>query len=192
MAWLKTGTMCSWDWGNFGSLLKSGGFASFASPDWWVSQVRDGADSGVQFRARPLPLYRKGGSPTASWGGTFLAICKLAKYQDFLYTVIETMQYNESMHKTRYQDTRMVPPLDTLWDDPSYSVPNPTFGGQKIGELQVSMARQIPPVQSGNVFWGAIDDFNAVYPDMVAGKISVKEGLEKVQEMAMERYKVLK
>jgi lactose/L-arabinose transport system substrate-binding protein len=191
-SWLKTGTMCSWDWGNFGSLLKSGGMASFATPDWWVSQVNDAAKTGVQFRARPLPLYRKGSPPTASWSGSFLAICKLAKNQDYLYTVIETMQYNESMHKIRYRYTGMLPPLDTLWDDPSCSVPNPLFGGQKIGELQVEMARQIPSVQSGDIFWDAINDFNTVYPDMVSGKISVAEGLQKVQDVAMKRYKELK
>jgi ABC-type glycerol-3-phosphate transport system substrate-binding protein len=191
VAWLKTGAMRSWDWGNFGSLLKSGGMASFITPDWWVSQVNDAAKAGVQFRARPLPLYRKGSPPTASWGGSFLAVCKLAKDQDFLYKVIEYMQYSPVI-RTRYRDTGMLPAIDTLYDDASYSVPNPKFGGQKIGELQTSMARQIPSVQSGDIFWDAINDFNTVYPDMVSGKISVAEGLQKVQDVAMKRYKELK
>lgn len=70
--------------------------------------------------------------------------------------------------------------------------PNPWFGGQKIGELQTGLAMKIPSVQCGDVFWGAINDFNTVYPDMVYGKVSVEEGLQKVQEMAMKRYRELK
>jgi ABC-type glycerol-3-phosphate transport system substrate-binding protein len=188
MEWYKTGTMCEWDWGNFGSLLKIGTMAAFPAPDWWVSQVNDGAAAGVQFRARPLPLYQKGGSPTASWGGIFLAIPKTAKKPEFLYKIIEYMQYNDQFRKTMYRDIGMLPSLDTVYDDPTFQNPNPKFGGQKLGVLQAEMARQIPSIQCGDIFWDAIKDFNEVYPDMVSGKISVAEGLQKVQDVAMKRY----
>jgi arabinosaccharide transport system substrate-binding protein len=189
LAWSKTGTMCSWDWGNFGSLLKSGGMATFVSPDWWVSQVNDAAKTGVQFRARPLPLYREGGPPTASWGGSFLAICKLAKNQDFLYKVIETMQYDDPIHRNRYRDTGMLAPSDIFYDDESYHQPNPKFGGQRIGELQTQMALQIPAVQTGDIFWDAINDFNEQYTGIVAGKVSIDDGLRAAQAKAEARIK---
>lgn len=188
LGWLKTGTMCSWDWGNFSSLLKSGGMASFSSPDWWVSQVNDGAKAGVQFKARPLPYYKKGGPRTASWGGSFLAIVKGAKDPAGLYKIIEYMQYSNAI-KTRYRDTGMLPPNMALLDDPTFSVPNPNFGGQKIGELQVQMAREMPGLNTGDIFWDAINDFNEQYSEVVSGKVSIDDGLKAAQAKAAARIK---
>lgn len=194
LSWCKSDTMCEWDWSNLGYQLKKGTLCSYISPDWYTSEVTNAAKStNYQFRARPLPLYAEGGPSTASWGGNFLAIVKTAKNQDFLYKIMEYMQYNEKKMNSRYRDTGLVAPVDTAWNnDPSYSQPNPNFGGQKIGELQTSLAWTIPPVQTGDIFWDAINDFNEQYPDMATGKISVSEGLKKAQETAMKRYETKK
>jgi arabinosaccharide transport system substrate-binding protein len=188
LGYLKTGTMCSWDWGNFSALLQNGGMASYASPDWYTEKVNDGAKAGVQFKARPLPVFKKGGPRTASWGGTFLAICKLAKNPDQLYKVIEYMQYSNAI-KYRYRDTGMLPPNMALLDDPSFKVPDPRFGGQKLGELQVQMAREMPGLNTGDVFWDAINDFNEEYTEIVSGKKSVDDGLKAAQAKTMARLK---
>jgi arabinosaccharide transport system substrate-binding protein len=194
LSWYKSDTMCEWDWSNLVYQLKKGTLYSYISPDWYTSQVSFAARDGkYQFRARPLPLYAKGGPSTASWGGNFLAIVKTAKEPELLYKIIEYMQYNETRMNSRYRDTGLVAPVDTAWsNDESYGEPKPDFGGQKIGELQTSLAWKIPSVQTGDIFWDAINDFNEQYPDMAAGKISVAEGLKKAQEAAMKRYEELK
>ncbi len=190
MEWYKTGTMCSWDWGNFPALLKNGTLASYASPDWWVPQVDDAAKAGqYQFRVRPLPYYAKGGSQTASWGGTFLAIVKLAKNQDELYKIAEYMQYDKSAITTRYKDTGMLPPFAGVWEDPVFKQADSRFGGQKLAELQVAMAKQMPLVNTGDIFWDAINDFNTQFTEIVAGKVSIDAGLKAAQADSLKRLK---
>ncbi len=189
LSWYKTGVMCSWDWGNFDAMLKNGTLASYASPDWYISKVDEAAKAGVTFKARPLPLYKKGGPVTASWGGTFLAIPRLAKDPDKLYKIAEYMQYSDAI-KYRYRDTGMLPPNMKLFDDESFHLPDPRFGGQKLGELQIAMAKQMPSVTNGDIFWDILSsDFNTQYTEIVAGKISVEEGLKRAQADALKRVK---
>lgn len=188
LKWQKTGSMCSWDWGNFPALLSNGTLASYASPDWWVPQVDTAAKEGkYQFKVRALPYYKKGGPRTASWGGSFLAIVKLAKDQDQLYKIMEYMQYDESSIKTRFKDTGMLPPFASVWSDPLFKQADARFGGQKLGELQVQMAKEMPNVITGDIFWDAINDFNTQYTEMVSGKITVDAGLKKAQADAKKR-----
>jgi arabinosaccharide transport system substrate-binding protein len=190
MEWYKTGTMCAWDWGNFGALLKNGTLASYATPDWWVPQVNDAAKAGqYQFRVRPLPYYKAGGPRTASWGGTFLAIVKLAKNQDELYKIMEYMQYDKSAITVRYRDTEMLPPFAGVWDDPIFKKADERFGGQKLAEIQVAMAKEMPSVNTGDIFWDAIGDFNTQFTEIVAGKLSVDAGLKAAQAESLKRLK---
>ncbi len=188
LKWYSTGTMCAWDWGNFAALLNNGTLASYCTPDWWISQVDTAARTGkYKFKVRALPYYKKGGSRTASWGGTFLAITRLAKDQDQLYKIMEYMQYDESSIKTRYKTTGMLPPFASVWSDEVFKEADPRFGGQKLGQLQVQMAKEMPSVNNGDIFWDAINDFNGQYTEMQAGKITVDAGLKKAQADAKKR-----
>lgn len=187
--WYKTGTMCSWDWGNFGAMLKNGTMASYCSPDWWVPQINDAAAAGVVIKARPMPLYPGSKAPTASWGGTFMGIVKLAKNQDQLYRIIEYMQYDGKSATERYKTGGMLPPLASVYDDPVFHQPDSRLGGQKLGELQIAMAKQMPQINTGSIFWDAINDFNEQFTEIQSGKISVADGCKKAQEKALSRVK---
>ncbi|MGQ9778670.1 MAG: ABC transporter substrate-binding protein [Bacillota bacterium] len=193
LGWVDLGVMCAWDWGNFGALLENGTLASYTSPDWWISQV-DAASKKWPMRVRPLPYYKKGGPRTSSWGGTFMAIPKTsAKKADKLYPIMEYMQYDQSAIKVRFEQTGMLPPFAGVWDDPIFKKPDPRFGGQKLGELLATLAKEMPSVNCGDIFWDVVvNDFNTQFPEMAAKKISVEEGLKRAQESAMKRYNALK
>jgi ABC-type glycerol-3-phosphate transport system substrate-binding protein len=192
--WYKSGVMCEWDWANFASLLKNGTLASYTAPDWWVPQVTDAANSGeYKFKVRALPYYKKGGPQTASWGGTFLAIPRNAKKPDQLYAIMEYMQYDTSAIKTRYEQTEMLPPFASVWNDAIFKRPDPRFGGQKLGELQTKLAKDMPTVNSGDVIWETIFNcFNPQYTEIISNKISLEKGLARAQKDAMKIYKKMK
>ena len=142
---INSGVMCNWDWGNFGALLANGTMASYTSPDWWISQVDAAVETGkYEFRVRDLPLYKEGGPRTSSWGGSFMAITRLAKNPDKLYKIIEYMQYEEEYLHIRYKDAKMLPPLSSVWDHEVFKQPDPRFGGQKLGLLQIELAKGSP------------------------------------------------
>lgn len=206
--WQKTGAFTNWDWGNFKVLLANGTLASYTSPDWWLPQVNlaaTGVDEGSEtatsgkeskkkaevkysFKVRPLPVYKKGGAVTASWGGSFMAIPKGTKDPAAIYKIMEYLQYDASALKVRWGKTTMLPPLASVWTDPMFQKPDPRFGGEKLGALMVSMAGQLPKVNSGDIFWDAIKDFNQQYTEMATGKVTVDQGLKATQKKAKHRY----
>jgi arabinosaccharide transport system substrate-binding protein len=211
LSWQKTGAFTSWDWGNFPALLASGTLCSYTSPDWWVPQVNlastgssEGAVSALsnkaekraevkyQFRVRSLPAYKAGGSTTASWGGSFMAIPKGTKNADLIYKIMEYVQYDDSSLKVRWESTTMLPPMASVWNDPMFKRPDARFGGQKLGELMVSSAKVMPKVNSGDVFWDAINDFTQQYTEMASGKITVDAGLAATQKKVQYRIDQIK
>ncbi|MBN1959793.1 MAG: carbohydrate ABC transporter substrate-binding protein [Deltaproteobacteria bacterium] len=209
--WQKTGAFINWDWGNFKALLANGTLASYASPDWWIPQVNlasTGSDSGpstamtkasrkgeavkYQFRVRDLPVYKKGGPTTASWGGSFMAIPKNTKDSELMYKIIEFIQYDsKTLIKDRWEKTGMLPPLASIWEDPAFNKPDPRFGGQKLGQLLVKAAKNMPKVNTGDIFWDAIGDMTQRYTEMAAGRMTVDQGLSSTQKRAMKRFKKL-
>jgi arabinosaccharide transport system substrate-binding protein len=188
---IKSGVMCNWDWGNFGALLANGTMASYTSPDWWISQVDAAVATGkYQFRVRDLPLYKEGGPRTSSWGGSFMAITRLAKKPDRLYKIIEYMQYDEEYLHVRFKDAKMLPPLSSVWDHEVFKQPDSRFGGQKLGLLQVELAKEVPWINTGDIFWDAVSiDFNTQFTEIAAGNTTVEKGLKEAQARALKRLK---
>jgi arabinosaccharide transport system substrate-binding protein len=187
--WYNTGAFIAWDWGAMSQLLKSGALASIIVPDWWVNQAYD-ASAVYNMRVRQLPYYKKGGPRSSSWGGSFLAIAKTAKSPDQLYKIMEYMQYDETgFLKYRWPLTQMLPPFSSVWDSPIFAAKDSHFGGQQLGKIQVQVAKEMPSVNNGEIFWDIVDDFGSEYPDMQNGKQTVAAGLKKVQEKAMKRVK---
>jgi len=190
LEWNKTGAFTMWDWGNFSALLKNGTLCSYTSPDWWVSQVDAAAKDGkFQFKARALPAYKAGGAVTASWGGSFLAIPKGTQDAERIYEIMEYLQYDASAIKVRFEETGMLPPFQSVWDDAIFKKEDPRFGGQKLGELQANLAKKMPSVNTGDIFWEALSDFGQQYTELASGKISLDDALKNAQEAAEKRIK---
>lgn len=186
---INTGVMRIWDWGNFSQQLADGELAAFVAPDWWVSQVNRATAAGeYQFRARDLPQYKTGGPRTSTWGGTFMAITRLAKNQDQLYQVIEYMLYDPSSVIARYRDAGLIPPLSTVWSDPVFKQEDPRFDGQKLAELQTELAAEMPIINVGDIFWDVMFyDFGSRFGEIVAGAVSVEAALQDAQAAAESR-----
>jgi len=190
LEWQKTGAFTMWDWGNFSALLKNGTLCSYTSPDWWVSQVDAAAKDGkFQFKARALPAYKAGGPVTASWGGSFLAIPKGTQDAERIYEIMEYMQYDASAIKVRFEETGMLPPFSSVWDDEIFKKEDARFGGLKLGELQANLAKKMPSVNTGDIFWDALGDFGQQYTELASGKISLDDALKNAQEAAEKRIK---
>ncbi len=184
--WYDSGVFTAWDWGNFAALVKNGTICAYLSPDWWVSQS-DEASKVYNMKVRDLPLYKKGGPNTASWGGSFLAIPKGTKNPDEIYAIIEYMQYDKSAIKVAYEKTGMLRPLPDAWNDPVFNQPDPRFGGEKLAQLQIKLAKTMPSINTGDIFWDAINDFAEQYPKIMNNEISVEEGLKAAQDAAIKR-----
>ncbi|RPJ06880.1 MAG: hypothetical protein EHM28_09115 [Spirochaetaceae bacterium] len=103
--------------------------------------------------------------------------------------LLEYMQYDKSSIATRFKDTGMLTPMSEAWDTDVFKQADARFGGQKLGELQISVAKDMPKVVSGNIFWDAINDYTEQYAQLNAGKLTVEQALQKTQEAAAARLK---
>jgi arabinosaccharide transport system substrate-binding protein len=198
--WYNSGVFTAWDWGNFKALLANGTMASYTSPDWWVPQVtlaatgQDGdakVEKKYEWRIRQLPVYKKGGVAASSWGGSFMAIPKGTKDPDFIYKVIEYLEYDMGALKDRWK-TSMLPPFSEVWADPMFAQPDARFGGQSLGKVMVATAKVMPKINSGDIFWDAVGDFGEQYTEIGTGKVTVEAGLAAAQAKSMARFEQLK
>jgi arabinosaccharide transport system substrate-binding protein len=191
ISWKDMGVFAAWDWGNFAYLLKEGTYCSYLAPDWWVGQVSYAAKEGkYKFKVRDLPLYEGSNISTASWGGYFLFIPKNSKNKDFSWNIIEYILYgNKKEAVSRYKTGGMVAPVADAWDDPVFHQPDDRFGGQKLGELQIAAAKEIPSIKNSDVFWEGLEAFGKQYTEMIGKKESVDEGLRKTQDAVLKRMK---
>jgi ABC-type glycerol-3-phosphate transport system substrate-binding protein len=182
--------MMAWDWGGFWDHMEQGRLLSSVAPDWWVgtavARLTGGSLEG-SMRAIPLPTVAPGAPRTAAWGGSFKAITKGAENPDFMYDVLEELQYSEEAVINRYRDTGIIAPMSTWWDDPVFAVEFPVFGGQQVGLLETQLATELPFEASGlgpAITWTAILE---QFGGLVQGK-DVATVLKGIQETAMQNY----
>jgi arabinosaccharide transport system substrate-binding protein len=195
LEYYHTGTVVSWDWNNFWNLMATGKLLSTVAPDWWLDAATKSlakTDVDGKMRAIPLPAWKKGGVRTATWGGSFKGIPRGAKDPDFSYQVLEWMQYAPEAVKARYTSAGIIAPISSVWNDPVFHQPNPVFGGQKIGELQCEMAKQMPSYTTGDLFFVALSEVGSMMPDMISGKITVDKGLADAQARILKEAEKMK
>jgi ABC-type glycerol-3-phosphate transport system substrate-binding protein len=180
----QTRLIMDWDWQNFWNLMSEGKLLSTIAPDWWL----DGATKNLaktkvngKMHAIPLPAWVKGGPRTATWGGSFKAIPRGAGDPDFSYQIIEWLQYAPEAIKSRYVNSGIIAPISSVWNDPVFQQPNPVFGGQKVAQLQIEMAKQMPSYNNGDLYFTALAEVNAMNGDFISGKKSVAKGLAEAQ-----------
>ena len=100
------------------------------------------------------------------------------------------MQYgNKKLAVLRYKTGGLLAPVPDAWDDPVFHQPDDRFGGQKLGELQVTLAKEMPSIKNSDVFWDALTDFGTQFTEMINKQETVDEGLRKTQEAALKRMK---
>jgi arabinosaccharide transport system substrate-binding protein len=184
--WMNTGTMITWDWGNFSELIKDGTYASYIAPDWWVSQTDAAAAKGkYDFKIRNLPVYKKGMKYGSSWGGSFLAIPKGTADPEKIFKIMEHIQYDETSVIERYNETGMIPPLYKLWNHDVFNNKDKRFGYQKTAQIQIKSASNQPAVLMADHFWNYIADFNLQYNEyFIEKRISFNEMFTNTQNNA--------
>jgi arabinosaccharide transport system substrate-binding protein len=115
--------------------------------DWVAGDLRE---NGPELRGKlammPLPRFDPDDAPTASWGGTMMAIPRFCQHPEEarrLAVFLTTTQ--AAMDANRLAGFDLIPPLPGLWTDPVYHQPDPYFmGNQSVDDLYVSLARQLP------------------------------------------------
>ena len=127
--------------------LVEGNLCAFFTPDWRLGLLKEyGGDSlRGKLRFMPLPRFDPTDAPTATWGGTMIGILRSSKHKPEAWKLIEHLYFDRHGVEARRKLTQILPPVKSMWKDPSYHQPDPYFGGQYVDEKLIELAEQIPP-----------------------------------------------
>jgi arabinosaccharide transport system substrate-binding protein len=126
--------------------LSDGSICGLITPDWMIGDLkRFGPGLSGKLHMIPLPRFNPTDAPTTAWGGTMIGILRSSKHPDEAWKLIERLYLTPRVDAADQIITDILPPVPEFWPDPAYHRPDEFFGGQKIDELYLSLAEQIPP-----------------------------------------------
>lgn len=125
--------------------LVAGNLCAFFTADWRVFDVVTYAPQlAGKLRMMALPKFDPADAPTSTWGGTMIGITRRSRNKDAAWKLIKFLYLSPEGLEARLKKTNILPPVKEMWDHPYYHQADPFFGGQKINELYVKLASQIP------------------------------------------------
>ncbi len=125
--------------------LAAGSICGLITPDWMVADLKQyGPDLAGKLRMIPLPQFSDGDARTASWGGTMIGIARTCREPDVAWKLIESLYLDPAALNARQRSTGILPPIPEYWASPVYHQGDPFYGGQKINELYISLADELP------------------------------------------------
>jgi arabinosaccharide transport system substrate-binding protein len=136
--------------GSFGQsfyrAVEEGYILTYVCPDWRAGGTRFNLPNlGGKLRLMPMPAFEPGGRRTSTWGGTMLGITRTADDPDLAWRYALHLYLDKETTAENFRETFILPPFKDLWDLPVFHEPVDYFGGQKIGELYISLADDVPP-----------------------------------------------
>jgi multiple sugar transport system substrate-binding protein len=74
-----------------------------------------------------------------------MGITRNSKHHEDAWKLIEHLYFSSEGLEARLKVTDILPPVIDQWNHPRFHIEDPFFGGQRIQELYVDLARQIKP-----------------------------------------------
>jgi arabinosaccharide transport system substrate-binding protein len=114
-------------------------------PDWlagtWKNYI-----PGLRGKVKliKLPAWEPGGRRTSVSGGTCLGITKAAPDFERAWAMAKHLYLSRDVAEAHFRSTCIISPVKAFWDLPVYHEPDPYFSNQKVGELYVSEAPNVP------------------------------------------------
>lgn len=133
--------------------LQRGDLCAAMTPDWRAVYLAQYApDLAGKVRMMPLPRFDDSDAPTSTLGGTMIGIPRNCPKPQDAWKLLEFLCLSPDANRARLAaGNDVIPPIPRYWSEPIYHQPDPFFvgdhpgdGGQKIDELYIWLAGQIP------------------------------------------------
>jgi ABC-type glycerol-3-phosphate transport system substrate-binding protein len=125
--------------------LASGEICGLITPDWMVPELKQyGPDLAGKLAMSPLPRFSPNDARTASWGGTMIGITRTCADPDSAWMLIESLYLDRAALTARQKWTGILPPIPEYWSDRVYHERDPFYADQKVDELFIELARELP------------------------------------------------
>ena len=103
-------------------------------------------DQGGNWAVVHMPAWEEGGTRSANQGGSAFIIPELSSNKEAAWAFAEFMVGREDNHLEIFQYSDYFPALESTYDAPLFSEPDPYFGDQVTRQVFVDAAQNIPNV----------------------------------------------
>lgn len=114
-------------------------------PDWlagtWKNYIP--ALSG-KVKLMKLPAWERGGRRTSVSGGTCVGIPKAAPDFERAWAMAKHLYLSPAVAEAHFRATCIISPVKAFWELPVYHEPDPFFSGQRVGQLYIEEAPNVP------------------------------------------------
>jgi arabinosaccharide transport system substrate-binding protein len=144
---------------SYDATLALGKIASLLGPSWNFSgfvQESVGGTAG-KWHLQPLPVWTAGGSPTATDGGTGVAVLKTSKYVEEAVDFVTFEHTSSEALLNDFKIRQVWPTYKPAFNSPLLSEPLPFFDNQRVGELIKQVSPEINRWYN-SPFWAEVTD----------------------------------
>lgn len=114
-------------------------------PDWLAGAWKQHMPTlSGKIKLMPLPAWEKGGRHTTVLGGTMIGIAKTAPDFEKSWAIAKYLYLSPQSAEALFRGICIISPVKSNWSLPVYHQPDPFFCGQKIGELFIAQAPDVP------------------------------------------------
>jgi ABC-type glycerol-3-phosphate transport system substrate-binding protein len=124
----------------------------------------------------PLPGFSADDARTASWGGTMIGITRTCRQPDLAWKLIESLYLDRSALDARQKSTGILPPIPEYWSSPVYHQGDPFYGGQKIDELYISLAGELPAAKM-TAYTTTAQNYFTIAMNRAVGRVKASGGV---------------
>ena len=136
-----------------------------------------------KWRVQALPLWKEGGYPTATWGGTGFGIPLQSKYPEFVWQFLKYGWVSAQAQLRRVQIDHGTTAVKGASKDPILTErSDPYYGGQKIGKLWYELGLKIPPKYMFPLYTELSAEIDQNFMRVVEQKVTPEEFLHSIAE----------
>jgi len=169
-------------WNEDFQALARGQIVALPAVDWMLATMRIEAEASLagKVRCMPLPAWGPGERRTSTSGGTMMGIPRGCADVDASWKIAKQLYFDREALIARFRAQTIVPPLRSLYQDPVFDEPVAFFQGQAVGRLLARLAEDVPPVYGSPYSPTAYTLLNAVFADVMKGRITPRAALTDV------------
>lgn len=141
----------------------SGTVLASLMPDWLAGAWKNFNPAlAGKVKIIPLPAWTPGGRRTSVLGGTMLGIPKATPDFERSWRMAKYLYLSPASAEALYRNVCILTPMKSFWSLPVFHEPDPYFSGQKIGELFIRLAPDVPRRSSSPFTVPAIESLTDV------------------------------
>ncbi|HAX72094.1 MAG TPA: ABC transporter substrate-binding protein [Firmicutes bacterium] len=190
--WKETGIIKNTNgWEEWVGAMNDGSVATVVSGSWIIGSIIAANDQSGLWGVAPLPKMNTVDSVNASniGGSSWVVLSGKETTNTAIDFLNETFAKSDEFYQTILTNVGAIGTYIPAQSGSAYETQSEFFGGQTIYKDFSKWMQEVPEVNYGTYVGEADNAVHAVMPDLISGKISVTDALEKIESTVKNQIK---